>query len=70
MREGYLYERCHCVIATNVLQGRGLNRAKEGMNMWIVRYGGWTIWEGDDEEKAMEEYRACGPYGTIREVKE
>ena len=24
----------------------------------------------DDEEKAMEEYRACGPYGTIREVKE
>ena len=39
------------------------------MNMWIVRYGGWTIWEGD-EEKAMEEYRACGPYGTIFEVKE
>ena len=37
--------------------------------MWIVRYGGWTIWEGDDEEKAMEEYRACGPYGTICEVK-
>ena len=36
--------------------------------MWIVRYGGWTIWEGDDEEKANEEYRACGPYGTIREV--
>ena len=30
--------------------------------MWIVRYGGWTIWEGDDEEKANEEYRACGPY--------
>ena len=52
------------------LQGRGLNRAKEGMNMWIVRYGGWTVYEGDDEEKAMEEYRACGPYGTIREVKE
>ena len=37
---------------------------------WIVRYGGWTIYEGDDEEKAMEEYRACGPYGTIFEVKE
>ena len=36
---------------------------------WIVRYG-WTIWEGDDEEKANEEYRACGPYGTIHEVKE
>ena len=52
------------------LQGRGLNRAKEGMKMWIVRYGGWTIWEGDDEEKANEEYRACGPYGTICEVKE
>ena len=38
-------------------------------DMWIVRYGGWTIWEGDDEEKANEEYRACGPYGTICEVK-
>lgn len=50
------------------LQGRGLNRAKEGMNMWIVRYS-WTIWKGD-EEKAMEEYRACGPHATICEVKE
>lgn len=37
---------------------------------WIVRYGGWTVYEGDDEQKAYEEYRACGPYGTIREVKE
>ena len=37
---------------------------------WIVRYGGWIIYEGDDEERANEEYRACGPYGTIREVKE
>lgn len=53
-----------------MLQGRGLNRAKEGMKMWIVRYGGWTIWEGDDEERANEEYRVCGPYGTICEVKE
>lgn len=37
--------------------------------MWILRYG-WTIWEGDDGEKANEEYRACGPYNTICEVKE
>ena len=43
---------------------------KEGMNMWVVKYGGWIIWEGDDEERANEEYRACGPYGTIYEVKE
>ena len=48
-----------------MLQGRGLNRAKEGMNMFVVKYGGWIIYEGDDEE-----YRACGPYGTICEVKE
>ena len=53
-----------------MLQGRGLNRAKEGMNMWVVRYGGWTIWEGDDEERANEDYGTCGPYGTICEVKE
>ena len=37
---------------------------------WIVRYGGWIIYEGDDEQKANEEYRTCGPYGTIQEVKE
>lgn len=52
------------------LQGRGLNRTKEGMNMFVVKYGGWIIYEGDDEERANEEYRACEPYGTICEVKE
>lgn len=30
---------------------------------WVVTYGGWIIYEGDDEKKAMEEYRACGPTG-------
>lgn len=35
---------------------------------WIVTYGGWIIYEGDDEKKAYEEYRACGPYGKIKEV--
>lgn len=35
---------------------------------WIVTYGGWTIYEGDDEEEANEAYRACGPYGKIKEV--
>ena len=52
------------------LQGRGLNRAKEGMKYVDREIRRLTIWEGDDEEKANEEYRACGPYGTICEVKE
>ena len=54
-----------CVAGTRPIPRKGRNEMS-----WIVRYGGWTVYEGDDEEKANEEYRACGPYGTIREVKE
>lgn len=37
---------------------------------YIVRYAGWIVYEGNDADKAFEEYRACGPYGTIHEVDE
>ena len=37
---------------------------------YIVRYAGWIVYEGTDADKAFEEYRACGPYGTIHEVEE
>ena len=40
------------------------------MIMCGVKSGGWIIYEGDDEERANEEYSACGPYGTICEVEE
>lgn len=36
--------------------------------MWQVRYGGFIIWEGEDEQEANEQYLSCGPYGTIWEV--
>lgn len=35
---------------------------------WIVRYAGWIVYEGKDSNRADEEYRACGPYGTIEAV--
>lgn len=37
---------------------------------YTVRYGGFVIYEGDDAEKAYEEYRECGPYGQIFETEE
>ena len=36
----------------------------------IVRRAGWIVYEGNDADKAYDEYRACGPYGTIHEVDE
>ena len=36
----------------------------------IARYAGGIVYEGNDADKAFEEYRACGPYGTIHEVEE
>lgn len=36
--------------------------------MWRVTFGGFTIWEGDDEDEAHEVYIGCGPYGNIMEV--
>ena len=48
------------------------NKLTEGTRKmsYIVRYAGWIVYEGNDADKAFEEYRACGPYGTIHEVDE
>ena len=37
---------------------------------YTVRYGGWTIYEGDDLDEAQRVYRGCGPYGSFWEVTE
>lgn len=37
---------------------------------WTVTYGGFEIYEGDDEEKAYDAYVDCGPYGRIWESEE
>ena len=36
---------------------------------YIVRFGGFILWEGDDVDEADEILRGCGPYGTL-EVEE
>ena len=36
---------------------------------YIVRFGGFVLWEGDDADEADEILRGCGPYGTL-EVEE
>ena len=36
---------------------------------YIVRFGGFILWEGDDVDEADEILQECGPYGTL-EVEE
>ena len=36
---------------------------------FIVRFGGFILWEGDDVDEADEILQGCGPYGTL-EVEE
>ena len=36
---------------------------------YIVRFGGFILWEGDDVGEADEILQGCGPYGTL-EVEE
>ena len=36
---------------------------------FIVRFGGFILWEGDDVDEADEILRGSGPYGTL-EVEE
>ena len=32
---------------------------------YIVTYGQFDYWEGEDEDEAHRQYLACGPYGNI-----
>lgn len=66
-RRNYKYRLCIPNTKKKHLPLRGNKKEKWKMS-WIVTYGGWIIYEGDDEKKAYEEYRACGPYGKIKEV--
>lgn len=34
---------------------------------YIVKYGGWIVYEGNSLKKAEEVCRACGLHGTIWE---
>lgn len=38
------------------------------MGFWRVTFGGFTIWEGVNEDEAEEVYRQQGPYGKIMYV--
>ena len=35
---------------------------------YVVRFGGFILWEGDDVDEADEILQSCGPYGTLEEV--
>ena len=32
---------------------------------YVVRFGGFIIYEGDDVDEADEILQGCGPYGTL-----
>lgn len=35
---------------------------------WVVTFGGFTLLETDDYDRAYDAYLGCGPYGNIMEV--
>ena len=37
---------------------------------YIVRFGGFILWEGNDVDEADEILQSCGPYGTLEEEDE
>lgn len=32
---------------------------------YVVKFGGFIIYEGDDVDEADEILQSCGPYGTL-----